>query len=332
MTSYRNIETAFLGELRHIVEVGMEIEVRGNLTREVRARAIEIDSIRERYLVVPGRNNNVFASIAESMWVLAGRDDIKYLAAYLPRAIYYSDDGLIWRAAYGPRLRNWNGKDQLAEVLAILRRDLSSRRAVATLYDPDRDFVQSKDIPCNNWLHFLVRDGRVDLHIASRSTDIWWGFSGINAFEWSLLLEMMAFWLGQKPGRLVFFTSSLHLYERHFERARRLLSQYAAGPTTANLSLSPAPHFTTTWERFPIELSEWMRLEASMRAGITLDQLEGSLTDPLLISYAQMMDVFWRFKRRENQGKPEQVLAPLGNTQLRQAADEFLHRPRGQNY
>ena len=191
----------------------------------------------------------MFASIAESMWVIAGRNDLDYLSAYLPRAVEYSDDGRTWRAGYGPRLRNWNGVDQLAEVVSILRADVSSRRAVAAIYDPDRDFVQSKDIPCNNWLHFLVRDGLVDLHIAARSTDIWWGFSGINAFEWTLLLEMVAFWLGQEPGRLVFFTSSMHLYERHFDRARQILGQHSDAQIDPHVGTA-RPAFATPWKCF----------------------------------------------------------------------------------
>jgi len=101
-----------------------------------------------------------------------------------------------WRGAYGPRLRNWFGVDQVAAVFQLLRADHASRRAVINLFDPSRDFAQSKDVPCNNWLHFLIRDGHLVLNVVTRSNDIMWGFSGINTFEWSVLHEMMAFWLG----------------------------------------------------------------------------------------------------------------------------------------
>lgn len=237
MAVYRDVEQAFLAELHAVVDSGELVEVRGERTRELRARLIEVSDIRSRHVVLPHRNNNVFASIAESMWVLAGRNDLSFLSAYLERAVDFSDDGLTWRAGYGLRLRSWNGVDQLAEIVKILRRDPLSRRAVASIYDPDRDFVESRDIPCNNWLHFLMRDGHLDLHVAARSTDIWWGFSGINAFEWTLLLEVMSRWLRCMPGRLVFFSSSLHLYERHFDRASRLL---ASQPSPAASDLTRA--------------------------------------------------------------------------------------------
>jgi thymidylate synthase len=327
MTAYANFQSAFLGELRLIVEDGTDIEVRGNLTREVRAHTIEIEDVLNRYIVLSNRSNNVFASIAEGMWLLAGRNDLPYIEAYLRRAPDYSDDGKTWRAGYGPRLRNWNGIDQLAEVLSILKKDLVSRRAVAALYDPYLDFVESRDIPCNNWVHFLARNGRLDMHVAARSIDIWWGFSGVNVFEWSLLLELMAFWLKQEPGRLVFFISSLHLYQRHFDAAQRLLADGARAQLEE--AWLPAPRFATDWEDFAPELAEWMRLEERTRNGSKLDELTSSLTDPLLIAYAHMIDLFWRFKRHEEVGELEEVLTKEGHTRLQEAALEFLRRPRG---
>lgn len=330
MVAYPDVQTAFVEELRCIVEHGEDIKVRGETTRELRARLVEIEDTRARYVVMAHRHNNVFASIAESMWVIAGRNDLAYLSAYLTRAQEYSDDGTTWRAAYGPRLRNWNGVDQVAEVLSILRADPSSRRAVMSIYDPGRDFVSSRDIPCNNWLHFLIRDERLDLHVAARSTDVWWGFSGINAFEWTLLLEMMAYWLAKKPGHLVFFTSSMHLYQRHFEKALGLLKEPIEAPE-ARLG-APIAAFSTRWEGFPAELDEWMRVEARLRSGDDLQDVQCALTDPLLITYARMINLFWASKRGADDGHLEQLLKNIGDSRLTVAAAEYLGRPHRQRH
>lgn len=325
MAVYRNVEQAFLAELHAVVDFGDPVEVRGERTRELRARLIEVSDIRSRYVMLPHRNNNVFASIAESMWVIAGRNDLSFLSAYLERAVDFSDDGLTWRAGYGPRLRNWNGVDQLAEIVKILREEPLSRRAVASIYDPDRDFVESRDIPCNNWLHFLMRDGRLNLHVAARSTDLWWGFSGINAFEWTLLLEVMARWLRCAPGRLVFFSSSLHLYERHFDRASRLL---ASQPNRATSGEAEQPQFDTDWEDAPAVWDEWMRLEVGIRSGQSLSTLDCNLTDPLLLAYIRMIDVYWSAQRGVESGVLDEKLAALGDGRLAAAAREYLERPQ----
>lgn len=299
------------------------MEVRGERTRELRARLVEVSDARSRYLILPHRNNNVFASIAESMWVIAGRNDLSFLSAYLERAIDFSDDGVTWRAGYGPRLRNWNGVDQLAEIVKILGQDPLSRRAVASIYDPDRDFVASRDIPCNNWLHFLIRDGHLDLHVAARSTDVWWGFSGINAFEWTFLLEVMARWLKCSPGRLVFFSSSLHLYERHFDRASRLLASQRDRATSGAAEL---PRFDTDWEDAPAEWDEWMRLEAGIRSGQDLAALDCNLTDPLLLAYIRMIDLYWAAQSGAAIGFLDKKLAALGDDRLAAAVREHFGR------
>lgn len=325
MTSYRNVNDAFLGLLREVV-IGHEIVVRGDKTRELLAQTIQIERPLERCVLVPGRNNNVFASIAESMWVLAGRNDIEYLNGYLKRAKDYSDDGSTWRGAYGPRLRNWNGVDQLEQIIAILRNDPASRRALATIFDPDRDFVESKDIPCNNWLHFIARNGKLDLHVAARSTDIWWGLSGINIFEWTLLLEMMAYWLGYEVGRIIFFTSSLHLYERHFEKADAVLSNTGNQPMSPYTAGVTSPHFATPWDDFERTVTEWMRLEAALRGGADIDTLVINFTDPLLEQYIRMIDIFWCFKRSGTSEVLNNKIGQLAGTDLAYAAAEFVGR------
>ncbi|GAA4369602.1 thymidylate synthase [Agromyces bauzanensis] len=323
MTRYRNAGEAFTTLLREIVDHGRVVDVRDRQTREICAQLIELEQPNERLLFVPGRNNNVFAAIAEAMWVLAGRNDLAYLTPYLKRAPEFSDDGITWRAGYGPRLRNWNGTDQLAETVQLLRRDPNTRRAALMLFDPDRDFVQSNDIPCNNWLHFIARDGQLHLHVAARSTDVWWGFSGINAFEWSLLLEMMAHWVGLDTGRLAFFISSLHLYQRHDQQAEIVLRNTSA-PHYPSLG---SPRFATPWEEFDSELGEWMTIEEQLRGGANLDRIAHSLTDPLMHGFLQMIDLYWSFQRQGDTSSVRHKLEQLGDNDLRHAARQFLDHP-----
>lgn len=330
MTVYRNTDDAFRSLLQTIVQDGQEVTVRDKGTKEICAQLIELDETTERCLFVAGRNNNVFAAIAESMWVLAGRNDLEYLSPYLKRAHEFSDDGgKTWRAGYGPRLRDWNGIDQLQKVIELLQTDPTSRRAVITLYDPDRDFTASNDIPCNNWLHFIARDGKLHLHVAARSTDIWWGFSGINAFEWTLLLEMMAYWIGLAPGRLVFFTSSLHLYERHYPQADVVLNSL---PNRSAPYPAKRAAFGTPWERFDATLADWMKLERDIRQGGDLDNFDVQLDDPLLLQYIQMIDLYWAFKRGADDESIQRKLGLLGDTDLALAAEEFLARQNSQQH
>src|SRR5260370_32779014 len=179
---YTNMTYACVDGLRDVLAEGKLLSWGGCKVRELSNRLTVVERPQERCLVTPSRHNNIFATIAETMWILAGRNDLAFLSRYLPRAQDFSDDGQTWRAAYGPRLRNWHGVDQLRENLTLMRHELSTRRAVMSIFDPAVDFIDSKDIPCNNWIHWLVRDDRLHINVPVRSNDLICGFSCLNSF------------------------------------------------------------------------------------------------------------------------------------------------------
>jgi thymidylate synthase len=242
---FKNFGNAFVAELYELMFDGKEINVRNNDTKEIVACLLNIENPLERIICLPGRNNNIFATVAETLWVLAGRNDIAFLERYLPRAEQFSDDGKTWRAGYGKRLRHYHDVDQMAKVCEILGENRSSRQAVISMFDPTLDYAKSKDIPCTNWLHFMVRDGKLHLSVVIRSNDIMWGASAINWFEWSVLQQLVANTLDVNVGTMSYFADSLHIYSRHFEKARKILElhtsfkdMYECGAVPSNLSAS----------------------------------------------------------------------------------------------
>ncbi|YCI07158.1 thymidylate synthase (plasmid) [Ensifer sp. D2-11] len=261
---YRNISFAAAGSFEEIMGKGDQVTVRGQLTREILNQVTVLDRPLERFLFLPGRLNDCFAQIAESIWVLAGRNDIDWLTHYLPRAPDFSDDRKVWRAGYGPRLRRWHDRvDQVEEVRKLLINDQTTRRAVMGLFDPGLDYVDSKDIPCNNWISWLVRDGRLNMSIAIRSNDAMWGFSGANAFEWSVLHELMARWTGTEVGSATFFAASFHLYERHFKTAPAIVSRFH-GISPYDFGIPRLP-LSVSWSDLADRLAQWFELEHRVR-------------------------------------------------------------------
>lgn len=315
--SYRNAEHALVVKARDVLAHGGVTAVRGQETRELLQQVVTLERPLERTIVVDGRHNNVFAAIAETVWVMAGRDDIGFLEPYVPRAGDYSDDGAHWRGAYGPRLRDWNGVDQVRQAVDALKSDPATRRAVAVLFDPDRDFVASKDIPCTNWLHFMVRNGRLDLEVAIRSNDLFWGFSGINTFEWSVLQEMVARWVGVEVGVCTFYISSLHLYDRHFERAETVAR---ARPRTRRQA---GERFHTSLADLNAALDLWFEFEGSLRSGGSAPELS-RIVDPLLRDFAAMLMVYWQ-ARLAGAEAAIAALEQVSSPDLVEAARDYLH-------
>lgn len=325
---YRNAARAFIAELAEIRSSGQPVTVRGLPTHERLARTVTLAQPTERFITIPGRRNDVFATIAETMWVLAGRNDMEYLARYLGRALQFSDDQVTWRGGYGPRLRDWDGVDQLDEIRKLLRSDPESRRAAAVLFDPARDFADTLDVPCNNWLHFLVRDGSVHLNVTVRSNDILWGFSGINTFEWSVLHEMMAFWLDARVGHVSFFISSLHLYDERNGQADRALAGF--GGATGYEEAWAGAQFGTRWEDFAGVLDRWFDIEARLASGEDCYEEIDGFSDPLLRQFLQAIAIKWAIVAGADDVRQRELVDDLGHSDIAFALHEQLFRDSAQ--
>jgi thymidylate synthase len=236
---YNNVQEAFV-DLSIILLAAPEQSSRVGTTRELLMTNITIKHPEQRCYVLPHRNDNIFAKIAETVWVLAGRSDIAFLSKYLPRAIDFSDDGKTWRAGYGQRMRHYGADtaimqndevDQLSEVVKLLQSDRYTRRAVISLWDPHMDYGNWKDIPCNDFIQFIIRKDKNDVDtlymtIAQRSSDIMWGFSGINTFEFSTLQLLLSHWLSCAIGTLTYNITSLHVYSQHYKRLDNIVRSY----------------------------------------------------------------------------------------------------------
>jgi thymidylate synthase len=299
-----------------ILDKGDEVGSRNGRVKEFLNTQIVLTDPQRREITTANRHANVFAQIAETMWVLSGRNDIEWLSAYLPRAKDYSDDGRVWRGGYGPRIRHydkhWQGVahgdsnhiDQLAHVVNLLREDPLSRRAVIAIYDPGADTKPGKDIPCNDFLQFQSRLGALHLTVTVRSNDLMWGWSGINAFEWSTLQEIVASMLGITVGTLTFNIGSLHLYDQHWNKAAHLRFDdygYAITPFDPDRNVKSMRDLNNL-------LETWFDWEELCRKGeatrIALEVIE----EPLIKSWAAAIAYYWQ--------RDEHWLEIIGRTAL----------------
>lgn len=282
---FRDVSEALPALLLDLLKEGDEVPSRAGLTKEFPHVGITLREPRRRELLVAHRRPNIAAQIAETAWVLAGRDDVAWLKNYLPRAADFSDDGLTWRAAYGPRLR-----DQLDYVVDILTRDPMTRQAVIALWYPNVDSQPGKDIACNNWLHFLYRNDALHLHVGIRSNDIIWGWSGINTFEWSVLLEVVARLVDLPMGSIHYSVSSEHIYEQHWERARQIVE--APQDPHEDLMLSPAFGDVRSLEDLDLLFDSWFELEGKLRKGRPAPEI-ASFPEPMLRSWLYILEWWW---------------------------------------
>ena len=325
---YANVNDA-LPDLAGYVLEGEEVGSRdGSRVMERLHETVTLTEPRSRYMLLAARKASLPAQIAETMWVLSGRDDVDWLSTYLPRAPQFSDDGEVWRGAYGPRLRS-SGEallDQVDYVVELLKKDPLTRRAVIQIYNADIDSQPGKDIPCNDFITFQSRLGELHMHVFVRSNDLVWGWSGINTFEWSVLQEVIASILGIGVGHLTFATSSLHIYDRHWKKMRDLSDSHPTAGFTPWDAAFDAPKITSIhgMASLDMQLREWFRAEELIRKsrsyGSALDAAEAAGVDPLFRDWLRVIAAWW-WRADEPQVKSYTLRAALSLSPKRKISE-----------
>lgn len=179
---------------------------------------------RERVLFLPVRDCNPFFHLFESVWMLAGRNEVDYLCKYLPRMREYSDDGKTLNSAYGAR---WH--TLLNDSIAQLNRDVNSRRAHFPIFLPEDSAHTGKDMPCNTGVSFYIRNGALDMSVFNRSNDMVWGAYGANVVHFSFLQEYTACLLDVPVGQYSQISSCFHLYTE-FDITKRMVGKVRPAP------------------------------------------------------------------------------------------------------
>lgn len=179
----------------------------------------------ERVLFCKERDANPFFHLFESMWMLAGRQDVRFPAIIVKRMAEFSDDSVKMQGAYGYRWRQKFYFDQIGYVIDHLRACPDSRRAVIQMWEPKHDVLgveyptgtvgglNSKDIPCNTTMYFKFDPhGSLRMTVCNRSNDAIWGAYGANAVHMSILQEYIANKLDAEVGDYTQMSDSLHVY------------------------------------------------------------------------------------------------------------------------
>lgn len=171
--------------------------------------------------------------IAEWLWILAGLRDVASIARYNSKIADYSDDGMVFAGAYGPRLsKQWNW------IVDTLTNDPDSRQAVAGIWTPQPE--KSKDIPCTTQAQFLIRGGKLHSIWTMRSNDLWLGLT-YDFFNQSMITNALAAVLKLPVGSLTLNTGSSHVYERDLDLITGVLENSLLGECLESPQLAKWP-------------------------------------------------------------------------------------------
>ena len=210
-------------------KVVTEINLNGSAVSTTRGSIVEITGIllqlsnpRARLSRTETRGKP-YSCLGELCWYLAGSNQVDFITYYIPAYRIEAEGDIIW-GGYGPRLRGWKDVDQLANVIALLRRRTTSRRAVIQLFDASDIANDHKDIPCTCTLQFMIRQKRLHLLVSMRSNDVYLGLPH-DVFCFTMLHEIVARCVSVEVGTYKHFVGSLHLYEQSRSTIQRFLDE-----------------------------------------------------------------------------------------------------------
>ena len=224
--SFDNINDAQLYCLAEIMKQADFVLTRGYITKEIGPLSFSIQNPRKRLTTIKQRKWNFVAAVGELLWHLSGSKDLNTIANYLSEWKNFSKDGFsIDNSCYGYKIfqKEDNGYSKWNKIIEILKKDPGSRRAVLSLYN-DKDGLNEFDIDvsCTCTLQFMIRDNKLNLIVYMRSNDAIWGLP-YDFFLFSFLQELLSKELGIDLGVYTHMCGSMHIYERHFSLAKKII-------------------------------------------------------------------------------------------------------------
>jgi len=256
----------YLDLMRHIRDSGVRKQDRtGTGTLSIFGYQMRFD-LREGFPLVTTKKVHLKSIIHELLWFIQGDTNIRYLAKngvniwndwpfqswlretgqdekypmYTPQwreqmklfverviaddkfAKEYGELGPV----YGHQWRNFEGVDQLAQIVEDIKTNPDSRRLIVSAWNPKDipEMAKSGLPPCHTLFQFYVTEGRLSCQLYQRSADVLLGVP-FNIASYALLTLMIAQVSGLQPGEFVHTFGDAHLYSNHMEQVEEQLSR-----------------------------------------------------------------------------------------------------------
>jgi thymidylate synthase len=248
----------YLDLLRLILDHGRDREDRtGTGTRGIFGHQMRFD-LREGFPLLTTKKLHLRSIVHELLWFLRGETHVASLQA---EGVKIWDE---WATAeqtarfgrkegdlgpvYGHQWRNFgatllpdgsyakDGLDQLAKVVADIRKNPQSRRLIVSGWNP-KEAEQVALPPCHTLFQLYVQEGELSCQLYQRSGDVFLGVP-FNIASYALLTQMIAQVCDLRPGDFVHTLGDAHLYRNHLDQARLQLER--APRPLPRLTLAPA--------------------------------------------------------------------------------------------
>ncbi|RKZ80457.1 MAG: thymidylate synthase [Gammaproteobacteria bacterium] len=236
-------ETTYMNLILDVLMTGELRKTRNATTIATCFKTLTISSLKDGvFPLITGRKMYPKGIIGEFAAFMHGP---KHIDDFKSRGCNYWDkwcdeDGAI-NVDYGNAWVDYNGVNQLKDVIETLKTNPYDRRMIVDAWRPDR--LKELSLPCCHILYqFIVSAGCVDLIWYQRSADIMIGIPSDFVLA-ALLLIYVADAAGMYPGDIHMVFGDAHIYTDHIDGAKEYISR----------TIKPHPGYTFDGKLFDFE-------------------------------------------------------------------------------
>jgi thymidylate synthase len=233
----------YLGALKHCYDNGDFVKSRAGNVKKSFGYQMRFD-LQEGFPAVTTKKLAWKAMVSELLWFLEGSNDERRLAEilYEDKRDNLEDKNTIWTQnanaeywkqkskfsgdvgrIYGVQWRDFNGVDQLKNLIEGLKKNPDSRRHILTAWNPAELHNMSLP-PCHAFSQFYVSNNKLSCQLYQRSCDMFLGVP-FNIASYSILIHIIAKECGYEVGEFIHSLGDFHIYEEHFEQVKIQLSR-----------------------------------------------------------------------------------------------------------
>ena len=225
----------YLQALSHCYKSGIDVESRSGKVRKAFGYQMRFD-LKNGFPAMTTKKLAWKSVISELLWFIEGSDDERRLAEilYQDNKKNLKDKKTIWTQnakseywknkskfegdvgrIYGVQWRDFNGVDQIKNLIRGIKNDPNGRRHILSSWNPSDLHLMSLP-PCHAFSQFFVSNNKLSCQLYQRSCDMFLGVP-FNIASYSLFLHILALECDLDVGEFIHTLGDYHIYHEHFD-------------------------------------------------------------------------------------------------------------------